>query len=250
MLPVKLLPGVPVTPVLGLEHPFHTGPVPDDLGEDALLEPGSALPPLTVRAVDTHGNTCVPSACLQWSVELHCDAITPCPSVAAPDGGGAAALQNVHVAHGVKKAADWGVAAELRVVPAAAAEGLAAAVAAAEGAPLSGLKLLVAPSRAPTAMTVILDESELPFEMVDGADGEPRRAFQVLHPCICTHMPPLPEFNSAAYVATCITHGVPVPLALSAARFCILHRGMSESRRYGALRCTIRIALVVVSVYT
>lgn len=209
VLPVKLLPGVPVTPVLGPEHPFHTGPVLDNLGEDALLEPGSALPPFSVRAADAYGNTCVPSASLSWSVELHCDAVTPCPGVAAPDGGGAAALQNVQVAHGVKKAADWGVVAELRVFAAAAAEGLAAAVAAAEAVPLSGLRLLVAPSRAPTAMTVILDESELPFEMVDGADGEPRRTFQVLHPCSWTHMPT--NINLAAIVAVTSAYLCRVP---------------------------------------
>lgn len=178
-IPVKLLPGVPVTPVLGDGHPFHTGPVPDDIGEEALLEPGSALPPFTVRARDAYGNTCVPSASLQWNIELHSEGITPSPGVAASDASGAAALQNVHIAAAAKKGVDWSVPAELRVVAAAAAEGLQGAVAAAEVEVVAGLKLLVAPSRAPAAMTVMLDEHELPFEVVEGAEGESRRAFQV-----------------------------------------------------------------------
>lgn len=189
MLPFKLLPGVPVKPVLGPDHPFRLGPVPEDIGEDALLEPGAALPPFNVRAVDAHGNPCVPSPSLQWTVELRSEAVTPCPGVGAPDACGAAALQNVRVAHGVKKSEDLSVPAEVRVVPVAAAEGLAAAVAQAEAArvPLADLRLLVAPSRAPAAMTVIREEDELPFEVVEGPDGDSRRAYQARLWAECLH---------------------------------------------------------------
>eukprot|EP00892_Ulva_mutabilis_P012666 jgi/Ulvmu1/9772/UM056_0012.1 len=180
-IPVKLLPGVPVEAVLGPDNPFHTGPVPEDVGEDALLEPGAALPPFTVWAADAHGNPCVPSLSLQWKVELRSATVTPCPGVAAPDALGAATLHNVHVSHGVKKAADWSVPAELWVVPVAVAEGLAQAAAEAEAAavPLGDLKLLVAPSRAPAAMTVIRDEDELAYRVVEGPEGESRRAYQL-----------------------------------------------------------------------
>lgn len=194
-------------PVLGPDHPFHSGSVPEDVGEHALLEPGSALPPFTVRAVDAYGITCVPSASLQWRVELQSDAVTPCPGVATPDASGAATLQNVHVAHGVKKAADWSVPAELRVVPVAAAEGLAGAAAEAAAAVegLGDLKLLLAPSRAPAAMTVIREEDELPFKMVEGAEGESRRAYQARASLVWTACrPTAPWAVSAAIVRSWI----------------------------------------------
>lgn len=179
-VPLKLLPGVPVKPVLSGDSPFLTGQEACGADGAAALEPGGPLPAFAVRAHDAFGNLAIPSSSLSWAIEVASPGISPNPAVAAPDMQGIATLLNGTVARGVQKDSDWTCAAAIQVAACAppAAVGMEAALQAAAAQPLEGLKLLLAPSTAPASLSLTFQDVELPFDdTVEGAEG--KRVFNV-----------------------------------------------------------------------
>lgn len=164
---VKLLPGVPVKPVLVGDDPFLTGPVLEEHHALA-LEGGVPIPVFSVRAHDKYGNVCIPSPALTWSISTESAGISPNPALASPDTSGVATLLNAQIARNVAKDEDWTVPVCISVTPAAteAAEGMDEIIQAAADAQskLEGLKLLLAPSTGPHSLAMCAGDNDIEFE--------------------------------------------------------------------------------------
>ena len=179
---IKLLPGVPVRPVLAGDGPFLAVAACDEQHASA-LEGGAPVPAFSVRAYDQFGNVCIPSPALTWSISTESLGISPNPAVASPDMSGVATLLNARVARNVTKHADWTVPVSISVAatPTQTAEGMEEITRSAEGATvkLEGLKLLLAPSTGPHNLYICLGDNDVPYQD-DPETG--KRVFKVRSP--------------------------------------------------------------------
>lgn len=165
---IKLLPGVPVRPVLAADGPFLRGTVSEE-HHASELEGGAPIPAFSVRAYDKYGNVCIPSPALTWSISTESLGISPNPAVASPDMSGVATLLNARVARNVTKDEDWTVPVAISVAATATqtAEGMEEIIKGAgdEAVKLEGLKLLLAPSTGPHSLSMYVGDTDVAFEV-------------------------------------------------------------------------------------